>query len=56
MKTALRFKRASGSARAKIETALRRGWQPGDKVRDFLRRQSRRNQSSAATAAGGGSW
>ena len=55
MKTGLRFSRASGSAHAKVEKAIRRGWQPGLRVRDFLAPRSRHN-SKVTFVAGGGSW
>ena len=38
-KTFLRQSKASGSTRIKVDTAIRRGWQPGLPVSDFLRRR-----------------
>lgn len=37
MKSALRFSKASGTERAKIEKLIRRGWQPGKRIGDVLR-------------------
>lgn len=43
MKSALRWSRASGSARQKIELAIRRGWRPGLKISDVLKRRTRQD-------------
>ncbi len=40
-KFALRFSRASGSTRAKVEKLLARGWNPSRSVADVLRRKPR---------------
>ena len=52
----LKQSRASGSTAAKVRRLIQLGWQPGDRVRDVLARQSRRHHSNAAVAAGGGLW
>jgi len=49
MKSYLRFSRASGSTRQRVELAIRRGWRPGLKIGDLLSRKSQRR----LTAAGG---
>ena len=37
MKSAMRFSKASGTERAKIEKLIRRGWQPGKRIGDVLK-------------------
>ena len=39
MKSHLRFSKASGSERAKIQRLVRRGWRPGIRIGDFLSRK-----------------
>jgi hypothetical protein len=39
VKSALRFSRASGSTRRKVEAAIRHGWQPGVRFGDVLSRK-----------------
>ena len=41
-KFALRFSRASGSTRAKIDKLIARGWNPSRSISDVLRRKPRR--------------
>ena len=36
MKSALRYSKASGTEKAKIERLIRRGWKPGFRIGDFL--------------------
>jgi hypothetical protein len=43
MKSALRFSKASGSTRRKVETVIQRGWHPGLKISDVLRRRIRQD-------------
>jgi hypothetical protein len=43
MKTHLRFSKASRSTRQKIEMAIRRGWRPGLKISDVLKRRIRQD-------------
>ena len=53
----LKQSRASGSTAAKVRKMIQLGWQPGDRVRDVLARQTRRNPKvTFAFVAGGGSW
>ena len=39
MKSAMKFSKASGTERAKVEKLIRRGWRPGCRVSDFLHRR-----------------
>ena len=41
MKSALRFSKASGSTRRKVELIIQRGWRPGLKISDVLKRRTR---------------
>lgn len=43
MKSHIRRSKASGSDKARVELAIRRGWKPGYPVSDFIRR-ARRNR------------
>jgi len=43
VKTHLRFSRADGSTRRKVEEAIRRGWRPGCPVSEFLKRRKRQD-------------
>jgi hypothetical protein len=37
MKSNMRFSKASGTERVKVEKLIRRGWQPGKRIGDVLR-------------------
>jgi hypothetical protein len=43
MKSALRFSKASGSTRRKVETVIQRGWRPGMKICEVLNRRQRQD-------------
>jgi hypothetical protein len=43
MKSALRFSKASGSTRRKVELIIQRGWRPGLKISDVLKRRTRQD-------------
>jgi hypothetical protein len=47
MKSFLRKSKADGSSVAKIERAIRRGWQPGLSVREVITRRRHRRQGAA---------
>ena len=43
MKSSIRFSKASLSAHRKVELAIRRGWRPGLKIKDVLKRRVRQD-------------
>jgi len=43
MKSTLRWSRASGSTRRKIDLLIQRGWRPGLKISDVLKRRTRQD-------------
>jgi hypothetical protein len=43
MKSARRFSKASRSTHRKVEVAIRRGWRPGLKVSDVIKRRHRQD-------------
>jgi hypothetical protein len=43
MKSPLRYSKASGSTRRKIALIIQRGWRPGLKISDVLKRRTRQD-------------
>jgi hypothetical protein len=52
MKSTLRFSKASGSTRRRVDLIIQRGWFPGvGRVSDFYKGRSRRNRMEADSHA-----